>query len=47
MPVRPARHRVDIVRDESTQKEMVISSVDLSDTIQGGHIARLDVSSLR
>jgi hypothetical protein len=28
-------HRVDIMRDERTGKEMVVSSVDLSDTIQG------------
>ena len=27
--------RVDIVRDERTGKEMVVSSVDLADTVQG------------
>jgi hypothetical protein len=28
-------HRVDIRRDYQTGKEMVVSSVDLSDTVQG------------
>jgi len=28
-------HRVDVIRDQQTGKEMVVSSVDLSDTVQG------------
>ena len=28
-------NRVDIIRDRQTGKEMVVSSVDLSDTVQG------------
>jgi hypothetical protein len=28
-------NRVDIIRDHQTGKEMVVSSVDLSDTVQG------------
>ena len=35
MPSRSPRQRVDIVRDQQTGKEMVVSSVDLSDTVQG------------
>jgi hypothetical protein len=27
--------RVDIIRDQQTGKELVVSSVDLSDTVQG------------
>ena len=35
MPCRLPMNRVDIIRDHQTGKEMVISSVDLSDTVQG------------
>lgn len=35
MPTRPPTHRVDILRDQQTGKEMVVPSVDLSDTVQG------------
>jgi hypothetical protein len=35
MSYRPPMQRVDIIRDQQTGKEMVVSSVDLSDTIQG------------
>ena len=35
MSSRPPMHRVDIVRDQLTGKEMVVSSVDLSDSVQG------------
>jgi hypothetical protein len=28
-------HRVDVISDQKTGKEMVVSSVDLSDTVQG------------
>ena len=35
MSCRPPMHRVDIRRNYQTGKEMVVSSVDLSDTVQG------------
>lgn len=35
MPYRAPMNRVDIIRDHETGKEMVVSSVDLSDTVQG------------
>jgi hypothetical protein len=35
MSCRPPMNRVDIIRDHQTGKEMVVSSVDLSDTVQG------------
>ncbi|CAF0891985.1 unnamed protein product [Adineta ricciae] len=34
MPCRSAMQRIDIKRDETTGKEIVVSSVDLSDTVQ-------------
>lgn len=35
MPCRTPMQRVDIIRNPQTGKEMVVSSVDLSDTVQG------------
>ena len=35
MPCRSAMQRIDIKRDETTGKEIVVSSVDLTDTVQG------------
>lgn len=35
MSCRTPMHRVDIKRDQVTGKEIVVSSVDLSDTVQG------------
>lgn len=35
MSGRAPMHRVDIKRDQITGKEIVVSSVDLSDTVQG------------
>ena len=35
MSCRTAVQRVDIVRDHRTGKEVVVSSVDLADTVQG------------
>ncbi|CAF1047793.1 unnamed protein product [Rotaria magnacalcarata] len=34
MPCRAPMNRVDIIRDRQTGKEMVVSSIDLSDTVQ-------------
>jgi hypothetical protein len=36
MSCRSPMQRVDIIRNQQTGKEMVVSSVDLSDTVQGG-----------
>ena len=36
MPCRSAMQRVDIKRDSLTGREIVVSSTDLSDTVQGG-----------
>jgi hypothetical protein len=35
MSCRSPMQRVDIIRDQQTGKELVVSSVDLSDTVQG------------
>ena len=46
MTCRPPMQRVDFVRNQQTGKEMVVSSVDLSDTVQGKGTVFLNIGKM-